>query len=465
MKKEEKAAVVRILFDLIQADAIIDTGEMEQYSVLCEKYNIDKDDEVAASQITFADAVTTISESDENLKNSLLQDCSDMTTSDGFCARSEALLMIALNSKLLSDDFDVEVISIPKPVFNIESASILYIESRYELAVNDKIQENYRSIFKECQIAGFNFIYIPHVISHYKESDPELIKQIIHFLAPNVSDGGVDAIISGLLSMTTRSFCKDILCNKLGVESLRGTNPALLIKIGHSYVGENIYANYLKVEIDEDFIPMLQNLLDQFLSMLSSDVITIKTAEEKHSQFLYHGFYKQLLDIFLVRKSIRSKVFIHPYREEILFPDIDQKLDKLHRREKALYVLLLLMSKDGGINFNQPTTAKQMEHFNHRMQQLQDKYQIIYSALGGEKDKAPDLRLPEIRRPIISCLKRSLSRLEEMLYNFNDYTISKDEYGFLRIGLESDLIYYYSSEHGYIQIYETELFNKIKKVR
>ena len=70
--------------------------------------------------------------------------------------------------------------------------------------------------------------------------------------------------------------------------------------------------------------------------MISTDIITISKAEEKKNQFLYHGFYKQLLDIFMMRKNVRSRVFINPYNEEITFPDIDSKLEKVHRREKAL---------------------------------------------------------------------------------------------------------------------------------
>ena len=54
-----------------------------------------------------------------------------------------------------------------------------------------------------------------------------------------------------------------------------------------------------------------------------------------------------------------------------------------------------MVSKDGGINFNQPKTTRQFDSFNRKMQLIQEKYQIIYSAFGGEKDKAPDLRQPE----------------------------------------------------------------------
>ena len=139
MTKSEKCAICRILFDLIQADSIIDSGEMEHYSVLREKYSINREDEVAAAQITFAEAVNTIAVSDSSLKENLLQDFSNMTVSDGFCARSEALLMIALNTKFKAEDADIQLISIPKPVFNVESASVLYIESRYEKKINNII--------------------------------------------------------------------------------------------------------------------------------------------------------------------------------------------------------------------------------------------------------------------------------------------------------------------------------------
>ena len=361
MTKKEKSAICRVLFDLIQADSIIDSGEMERYSALLEQYAISQEDEIAASQVTFADAVDTLSVMDDNIKSSLLHDFSQMTVSDGYCARSEALLMLALKNKLQSDDIDIQLISIPKPIFNIESASVLYVESRYEESVNWQINSLYRTIFKECQIAGFSFIYIPKVIEHYKQTDRTLTAQIIHFLSPRLSHDSISSVIDGLLSMDTSSFCKDILCNKLGVNELRDTSPSLLIKIGHSYIGDSVYSNYLKIEIDDNLLQTLQDLIDEFLSMISADEITIRTEEEKSNQFLYHGFYKQLLDIFLVRKNIRSRLFIQPYTEEITFPDIDEKLSKLHRREKALYVLLLIMSREGGVNFNQPKTAKQLQ--------------------------------------------------------------------------------------------------------
>ena len=68
MTKAEKSAICRILFDLIQADSIIDSKEIEHFLHLREKYNIAQEDEITASQITFADAITIISNSDYELK-------------------------------------------------------------------------------------------------------------------------------------------------------------------------------------------------------------------------------------------------------------------------------------------------------------------------------------------------------------------------------------------------------------
>lgn len=462
MKREEKVAIVRILSDLIKADSIIDAGEMEKYAELKNKYNISKNEEKLGTKTTLAEAFLVISEADDDLKNSFYADCLDMTVSDGFCARSEALLMIALKMILDPEMSEcVKLISILKPAFSIASSSILYIESQYNKGVNNAIMNSYRNICKETQIAGFNFIYIPNIAQHYKTADIELIKQITSFLAPSLSDDGILSVIESLRSVTTCSFCKDLLCNKLGITILRDIDPSLLLKIGESYVYEDIYANYIKLEVNEDILNTLQKVIDDFTSMLSADCISVSTAEEKSHQFLYHGFYKKLLDIFLIRKSVRSKLYINPYREEIYFPDIDNKLDKLHRREKAFYVLLLLETKEGGANFNLPKSAKQLASYNTKLVELQKKYQLIYECFGG--DTAPDISQAEIRRPIVSCLKRSLNGLNGLLYNLSDYLIEKNEYGNLRVNIDSELIYIYDpNSRSMVHLVDSELYERFK---
>ena len=465
MRAEERIAICRILTDLIKADLVIDSNEMQEYIKLCESYNIRREEEIKASSITLSEAVSLLKQSDRGLQRDLIGDFCDLSMSDGFCASPEALLLIGL-SRCLEDPYSsAQILSIPQPVFNVAFGSVLYIESSTNEGLNQVINDNFRTLFKECQVVGFNFIYVPKVIEHYRSTDRKLTSRIVRFLSPALSDEGVENVINGLLSINTQNFCKDILCNKLGIKELRDTEPALLIKIGRSYVNDNLYANYLKINVDENIVKQMQKLLDTFSGMLSSDNINVSKVEEKKNQFLYHGFYKQLLDIYLIRRNVRSTVNVHPYKEDILMPDIDMKLTKLHRREKALYLLLLIVSKEGGINFNLPQNAKQAQIYEKRMRLFQNRYKVIYELFGGERGGAPDLTQAEIRRPIISCLRRSLAEISGVLYNANDYMINKDVDGYIKVNLDDKELFIFEPERGYVYLYESDIYRKIIDMR
>lgn len=461
MRAAEKIAVSRIFADLIKADRIVDTGEMECWRIICNKYAIDRDVRIEAREVSFADALNVICNSGvQGLKEDLLGDCREMTVSDGFCAHSEALLMIALTTMLESEQpFRGEVISIPKANFNIDIATALYIENEFDPETNESIRAHYRSIFKEFQLAGFHFVYIPKIIDHYRNTDSTLFKDILSFLAPAMSETGLDNTYKSLMKMTTGIFCKDLLCNKCGITELRNTMPSLLIKIGNSFVGEAQYANYLKIDVDENISTTVQTFVDRFSEMLSSDVFVVNTSEERDNQFHFHGFYKQLLDIFLVRRNIRSAIYLNPYKEEVIFPDIDAKAMGLHRRERALYALLLCQGADG-INFNTPKSVDALERYNRRMKRIQQRYSAIYAMFGGERETAPDLSVPEIRRPIFSCLKRSIKNLQA-LYNPEDYNITKSGDGAFSVNVEPELVYVYQLDKDEpVPLHESEMFRK-----
>lgn len=441
MKNSEKTAVVRIFVDLIKADRIIDTGEMVFYDEMRKKYNFVQENEVAAMAMSFSEAISILKVSAEDLQREVLADCADATVSDGFCAHSEALLLIALRQALGEESEDVNVISIPKKSFSVDGSTVLYVESKFDVETNQQIVDNYRSVYKEFLFSGFQFVYIPNVIHHYKETDKGMFRRMISFLAPSFSMDGVESVMDGLLSMTTESFCKDILCNRLNLENLREVNPSLLIKIGNDYVGDVEYSNLLCVEIEDGFVDFVKKFVDDFSSMLSSDTLTVPIGREANNQYLYYGFYKQLLDIFLRRNNIRSRIVIDPNREEIVLPDIGQKLNGLSRRDKAMYVLFLILMNDNGFSFNCPSSRIQMQRYKEKTVRFQKQYEIVYGFMGGDKDKTPNVGSAEIRRPIFSRIKKSLMVLSDMLYNVNDYLITKNSYGTYNVNVEPSMIY------------------------
>ena len=383
-----------------------------------------------------------------------------MTVSDGFCAHSEALIMIAI-ILMLDDDcrFMVESISIPRSNFNIDVATALYIENDFDLETNGAIQNWYRMIYKEFQLAGFHFIYLPNIISHYRNTDPSIFKQILSFLAPSIGTPKLDDIYNSIMGMSTGSFCKDILCNRLEINDLRNTFPSLLIKISNGFVGETQYANYLKVEVGHDILETVKLFVDQFCEMLSSDVYVVSTSEERDNQFHYHGFYKQLLDIFLINKDKRSPIVLKPHKNKIFFPEINSYACGMNRRERALYAMLLCAGKCG-INFSSPKTSAEMPKYNNRMKHIQNQYKAIYRLFLGDPETAPDLSDSQIRRPIISCIKRSIKSLRG-LYNPDDYNVINDDNGFLSVNIEPNLVFVDSVGNNNLEpLLESELYKK-----
>lgn len=441
MKSNERIACIRIFSDLIMADTVIDVGEMQYFAELRSVLKFTRQDEIDASAMTLSEAVEIMREADAETRGELVRRCRELSLSDGFCARSEALLIMAVTKALDSFWGEVShVYSFPKQMFNIPTSCIIYIEGQPTEYIDSIVERNYRALFSEFRLAGFEFIYIPHVVGHYRDAEPGLMDSIVGFVAPKLSEEGRHASVEKLLKMTTAEFTKDILCNKLGMEALRGTTPALFLKTGISYVGDTVYSNYLKMDIEGDLLKDVHNFLDEFTSMLSSDVVIMSNNKEHRNQFLYTGFYKLLMDTHLMRRHVRSRVFINPFKEEIFFPDIDTVLRGLHRREKALYLTLLVLSGEGGVNFSSPDGARQIAAWNKRMARVQELYCRIYGLFGGDSDKAPDLTQSDIRRPMLSLIKRHVGKLADQLHDVGDYMVSRDDAGNMAVHLSPDLV-------------------------
>lgn len=441
MQREHKTAIVRIFTDLIEADRIIDAGEMRCWQKMRSKYAIDDATVCEAQGVTLAEAVNGLSRNASNeLRHEILADCHEMAVADGFCALSEALLVNML-SIMLGDSWvpNSQVVSAPlSPLFYIDPGTALFIESGFDGATNKALRDNFRALFQEFQLAGMHFIYIPQVIDHYRETDPEHMRQIMAFIAPRLASATIETVRRSLLAMTTAWFCKNLLCNKMGLENLRNVEPSLLIKVGNSKVSQQNYGNHLCMPVGPDVLQTVQTQLDQMSSLLTGDIAVVRTSKERNAQFLHSSFYKPLMDIFLAPTDIRSRIVIDPFKGEISFPDVQQSLLGLSRREKALYVLFLCQGPRG-LNFKPPRTASQLAAHNRRMERTQQQYKRIYCRFGGDRNAVPDLTNPEIRRPSVSRLKAALKQING-LYNAADYAVSKSPDGTLSVNVESSLV-------------------------
>ena len=209
----------------------------------------------------------------------------------------------------------------------------------------------YRELCTEVRLAGFELVYLPKLSEHYNSILEADLLRIAKFLYPKVSNERIYTIVKQVQNLSTASFCCDHLATKLSIKELRVINPSFLIKIGESIVNDKNISNFLLVEIVDNPLFTIRMILDLFAESYHN--LRLNYIQEDKGRFVFTGYYKLIFDILMLRKSVRSSVVVDPMRERIYFPEADVMLEKVHRREKALYALFLMESASGGINFNQ----------------------------------------------------------------------------------------------------------------
>lgn len=454
MKRSDRIAITRIITDLIKADNIIDAGEMAYYAQLKEEYAINKDIEQAAVKTTLSDAVCQLAKTDDRVKDRFLEHCNEMTVSDGFCAPQEALLVMSLQYSLNECCESAEVISVPLSNFSIGKGQVLFVESNYNERINKAIKHNYRTIDNEFRLAGFNFIYIPHIIKHYVQYRDDIFSKVANFLAPHLTEDEIMDLMLNLTSMTTARFCREQLCERLGMRVLADSVPSLLVKVNDNIVGDKFYENFFRIDLNKDCLSLIRRLMDGYVGMLNADTHTVSHIDEKENQFLYYGFYRQLFDMYTIRDVEQCTIEINPYQGEIRLPEINKTLPFKRRKEKSFYMLLLVESaKHGGINFNLLSGKKQFELYQSKMADVMKMYKRIYGAFGGEDDRVPDITRPEIRRPIISNVRKIVDSLQNVLHDTASYNIAKNGIGFFHIPLDEKRVKILTSK-GFVSIDE-----------
>lgn len=169
MKQTERASIFRIVSDLIRADSIIDIREMEKLDTIREKYAIKKEDEILGSTFTMSKAVHTLLDSPKCLQHELIATFNEIALSDGFCAREEALLLLALRLSLtLAFNTECKIVSIDTSSVYVDPTQILYVESEFDNDINWGINEKFREIMAEVRLAGFDLVYLPKIAEHYR---------------------------------------------------------------------------------------------------------------------------------------------------------------------------------------------------------------------------------------------------------------------------------------------------------
>lgn len=436
MKEQVKQALVRWLTDLMKADKIIATGEIEYLEKMCQEFSISQLDIEKSLGLSLAEASNIlVNDTKRKERSKIIERLKSLSLSDGACAREEALLILALSYCLEEATTEQsKMVSFKSAHIDFVDSQVIFIEPQEDEEVNGIIKSNLKHLTNEMRIGGFDFIYIPNIAKHYRETNRELLCKIIKYLAPTLTDNETHNVLAVISNMSTKYFKNEILREKLGI-NLSIRRPSLLIKIGNSYVNGEMMSDFLLINVEKDIVSQVDKMIERFLDFQRCPTITIKNYTDAGGDFVYTGFYKTIFDLITYRKGARCSLIVNPDKRKGRLEILNETSSTLELglAETAFYVFLICesLSKRRGVCFiNQGLRS---------LKEIQKRYSLIYSMFLGCREIVPDITDSNTRNRMLSVIRNAIrdneALLEKHIYMPNTET-SK-----IFIPIEPQLIY------------------------
>ena len=373
--KDQRIALARIVYDLIMADKIIDDEEVVKFAKLFGEEN-NRILFHQAQELTFAKAIKLLTQpSDDNDDNEVIRKVhadqrrrqaekaanivSETASSDGFCAPSEAILLLAI-------DYFLKKNNATYTKYDIQSFKLtdIFIGKRFVLYVDNnasskslEVEQNYDLIVNLLASIGFQFIYIPKIVEQYKKKGLEMFKAMSMYIFPDIPEDKVEDVYNNIMQMDTKSFVKDYLNEKLGFDIICA-RPSLMVMLGRSSViGKNISdkglvyetnANFLKINIGEEkVVNVVGDLIHAFNKFVTFNFhIDFNPAKDK---LLYHGIHKAFFRMVALAKNNPQQYNINISTNLHAVFINDYKLP-LAKGKTAIYIMILCRSFFGDKN-------------------------------------------------------------------------------------------------------------------
>lgn len=405
MKKSDfNKAVLRVFYDMINADGYLVDSELALLKKLKEKYFFTPQTLQEAHKITFCQAVQIIKnwneEKQDQTVNLFLEDLKELSTIDDNCSRNEALILLTfyyvLNKK-------ANVFSTSNSDYKFAKKEIIYLENDY-YSKNEDISLNYSYYKKLLKLYGFDFVYLPEVVKYMvKKREERLLRLIMQFVNPLALTNDADAqrLTEEIQDIETFHFAEVLLHEHK--ELFSRLTPSLLIKIKSSYIPNKEdermekFSDFLLIPL-EDVKSDIENFLQVYLNYAKSatNIIT----EYSDSRFNCHGFHRTFLNFAVSRtfgNNMIKRVVFDLKLLEIRFEGVGKSL-KLAPKPFALYLFIIYT---GGIPQHPNNVA---------MIDISNRYnEIYYNKLNQEK-----IELYNNLSPALTAIRTGLRNIHRL---------------------------------------------------
>jgi uncharacterized tellurite resistance protein B-like protein len=124
LKREHKIAFARIITDLIEADFVVESDEMQFFERIISKDGFSISDAmlVEAKKLDFAKALSILKALDVNSRRIVVDTLKQLSMSDGVCVPLEAILIFSVEQVLMNN---ATVHSIPQSGINIDNLKVI----------------------------------------------------------------------------------------------------------------------------------------------------------------------------------------------------------------------------------------------------------------------------------------------------------------------------------------------------
>lgn len=150
------------------------------------------------------------------------------------------------------------------------------------------------------------------MVSEFQNMRKEYVLDVISYMAPNLDQKFINSVYERLCKMTTVEFFRNVLYERLQVQTPHNIMPSLLINIGTSVVPYcsaagpvQYYTEFLCIPITTDILTLVEGLLGYYQSRVS---IRQTISYGGSGQFKYFGFYKALFDFLIAPPPVAPKL-------------------------------------------------------------------------------------------------------------------------------------------------------------
>lgn len=399
-----KAAIARLFFDMINADGVIEDDEilllegLGDYEPpkdktgrpirhpgftpeandlilaggLRKKYRLSVNIIQDSLSLTTAEAISIIKEwqgKDEErqkrldpktvfLTANIVEDLKIISGCDGNRSIEEAKLLAAISLCVNTGArSNIRAIPISYRERNLRFAKkeIVYLESKYNEAVNGDIKKNKAYLSALLNTFGYDFVYIPDVINFLKKKASEkLLAPILMFTTPfyYTDSDAVKDFVRNLQDITTEEFTGTFTAASTIRESLP---PCFLIKLKSSIVEECLsdglskkvkYTDFIAIPIENSVVDAARRFPENVLE--HTDAIVSLLTKSLQEKLYSKGIHKTLIDYAIHKSSanILNQIVIDRRRNLVIFEGIDGGKLKMSKKELAFFLLFALYSSN-----------------------------------------------------------------------------------------------------------------------